>query len=88
MLNAKSIGKEEHGLDNKINNLIEGLQLYNHPAGDYYEALWLLESLNGNGKDIEENSNNGLIRLYELANEGNEYAITFVDWVESAQVEE
>ena len=84
VLHAKSGGEEEHGLDGKINNLIEGLQLHGHPAGDYYKALWLMESLNGNGVDMEENFNNGLIRLYELANEGNEYAITFVEWVESA----
>lgn len=84
VLHAKSAGEEEHGLDNKIKNLIEGLQLYGHQAGDYYEALWLMSGLNGNGNGRDENFDNGLTRLYELADEENEYAIAFAEWFESA----
>ena len=43
-----------------------------------------MSGLNGNGNGRDENFDNGLIRLYELANKGNEYAIAFVEWVESA----
>ena len=85
MMNAKCLGHEEHGLDEKISNLIKGLQLHEHPAGDYYDALCLMESLNGYEGDEETNFDEGIKRLYELAEDGNEYAQVFVENIESVE---
>lgn len=84
-LNIKNSGVEKHGLDEKIRNLIEGLQLHEHPAGDYYDALCLMESLNGYEGDEETNFDEGIKRLYELAEDGNEYAQVFVENIESVE---
>lgn len=83
-MNIKNKGEEILTFDDLIQEIIHDLQEANNPAGDYYEAIWLMENLVHNGKDKDVNFESGLILLYELANEGNPYAVETVEHIELA----
>ena len=75
-------------LQDKLERYMEALEEMEHPAGSFYRAFVLIYGLRITDKTEDENFDNGLILMYEIANEGNELAMRYVDYIESAEEED
>lgn len=64
------------------------LEEIGHPAGGFYRAFALIYGLMITEKTEDENWDDGLILMYKLANEGNELAMQYLDYIESAEQED
>lgn len=70
---------KEIPLQECVDYFINALEEAGHPAGGYYKAIGLIYGSIVNDKTNDENWDEGLILMYELANDGNEYAISYVE---------
>lgn len=80
--------KEKFPLQDKVDYYFNLLDDNEHPAGAFYRAIHLIYRLVKNDKTDEENWDEGLILMYQLANDGNEFAIDYVEYIESAEAED
>lgn len=69
----------------RVDYFINALEEAGHPAGGYYKAIGLIYGSIVNDKTDDENWDEGLILMYELANDGNEYAISYVEMIETSE---
>jgi hypothetical protein len=79
---------KEFPLQERVDFYINRLEEADHPAGAFYRAIHLIYRLVKNEKTDDENWDEGLILMYQLADEGNEFAIDYVDYIESAEAED
>lgn len=71
----------------KIQRYITGLEEEGHPAGEYYRAFGLIYGVIQTENTEEEDLDEGIILMYNLANNGNEHAIVYVNYIENSQDE-
>jgi hypothetical protein len=64
---------------------MDSLEEAEHPAGSFYRAIHLIYRLVKNERTDDENWDDGLVLMYQLANEGNEFAINYVNYLENAE---
>ena len=79
---------KEFPLQDAVDFYINRLEEDNHPAGSFYRAIHLIYRLIKNEKTDDENWDDGLILMYQLANDGNEFAIDYVEYIENAEEED
>jgi transcriptional regulator with XRE-family HTH domain len=79
---------KEFPLQERVDFYINRLEEADHPAGAFYRAIHLIYRLVKNEKTDDENWDDGLILMYQLAEEGNEFAIDYVEYLESAEDDE
>ncbi len=75
-------------LQERVDFYINRLEEADHPAGAFYRAIHLIYRLVKNEKTDDENWDDGLILMYQLANDGNEFAIDYVEYIESYEEED
>ncbi|EHK2328112.1 helix-turn-helix domain-containing protein [Clostridium perfringens] len=68
-------------LQDKLKYYIRALETINHPAGGYYRAFSLIYKAMETDKTEEENFNDGLILMNELAYEGNGLAKQYLEYI-------
>ncbi len=78
---------KEFQLQERVDFYINRLEEVDHPAGAFYRAIHLIYRLVKNEKTDNENWDEGLILMYQLANEDNEFAIDYVEYIEDAEEE-
>lgn len=78
-------GDKRFPLQERVDFYIDNLEETGHPAGAFYRAIHQIYRLIKNDLTDEENFDEGLILMYQLANEGNEFALDYVDYIESAE---
>lgn len=78
-------GDKRFPLQERVDFYIDSLEESGHPAGAFYRAIHLIYRLVKNDLTEEENFDEGLILMYQLANEGNEFALNYVEYIESAE---
>jgi len=84
-LTLKANGENNpYAFQRKMEYIIATLKSIEHPAGEYYEALSLIYDLMDMGVDEQTAFDRGLVMMYDLANEGNEYATEWVDIIDAA----
>lgn len=76
-----------YAFQRKMEYIIATLKSIEHPAGEYYEALSLIYNLMDMGGDEQTAFDRGLVMMYDLANEGNEYATEWADIIDAAETE-
>lgn len=79
---------KEFPLQGAVDFYIKQLEVEGHLAGSFYRAIHLIYRLVHNEKTDDENWDDGLILMYQLANDGNEFAIDYVEYIESAEAED
>ena len=81
-VNAKCDDDDRSALQDKYMALVEGLELVDNPAGEYYRAQSMILGIIENDMSEEQNFDDGIRLLYQLANNGNEYAMAAVETLE------
>ncbi len=88
-MNCKAQDPDEvFPLQDAVDFYINQLEEEDHPAGSFYRAIHLIYRLVHNEKSDDENWDEGLILMYQLANDGNEFANDYVEYIESAEAED
>ena len=67
---------------------IDALEEADHLAGGFYRAFVLIYGLMYTDKTEEENMDDGLLLMHELAIDGNELALQYLEYIEKAASEE
>lgn len=67
---------------------IDALEEAEHDAGGFYRAFVLIYGLMYTDKTEEENMDDGLILMHELAMDGNELALQYLEYIEKAAGED
>jgi hypothetical protein len=75
-------------LQERVDFYMNHLEESDHPAGAFYRAIHLIYRLVKNEKTDDENWDDGLILMYQLANGDNKFAIDYVDYLENSKQEE
>ncbi|NRY61481.1 helix-turn-helix transcriptional regulator [Clostridium beijerinckii] len=89
LINAKAFSAEKPlQLQDRLECYMKALEEAGHPAGGFYRAFVLIYGLMITEKTEEENLEDGLILMYKLANEGNELAMKYLDYIENAKQED
>lgn len=76
---------KEFPLQDAVDFYINRLEEEDHPAGSFYRAIHLIYRLVKNDKTDDENWDEGLILMYQLANDCNEFAIDYVEYLEGVE---
>jgi hypothetical protein len=69
----------------RVEFFVEKVEEVENQEGQYYHAFLLIYGLMRTEDTEDVNLNNGLRKMYELANEGNEYAIHYVEYIEGGE---
>lgn len=67
---------------------IDALEEAENDAGGFYRAFVLIYGLMYTDKTEEENMDDGLILMHELAMDGNELALQYLEYIEKAAGED
>lgn len=71
----------------RFHRYITILEEEGHPAGKYYRAFGLIYGIIQTENTEDQDLDDGIILMYNLANNGNEHAIVYVNYIENSQEE-
>ena len=88
LLNCKKTQPNEPlPFQERFHRYITILEEEGHPAGEYYRAFGLIYGIIQTENTEDQDLDDGIILMYNLANSGNEHAIIYVNHIENSQEE-